>query len=238
MTDKKLTLVQHLEELRIRLIKSIVFIIVCSVFVYTYIEDILLFLTKPIGRLVFISPQEAFMANLKIALWGGLFLASPFVIYQVWGFVSTGLRDSERKNIFIFGCFSFVLFVLGCLFGCLVIVPVGIKFLMSSAPGFITPMITLDNYISFLGTLTFVFGLVFQLPLIIMFLTKIGLVSPKLLSRRWREAVVIIFIAAAVLTPPDVFSQLLMAGPLVILYIIGVFLSKLVKPNKKITLLS
>jgi sec-independent protein translocase protein TatC len=238
MADKKLTLVQHLEELRIRLIKSVVFIFVCSVFVYSHIEDILLFLAKPIGKLVFISPQEAFMANLKIALWGGLFTASPFVVYQIWQFVGIGLRDNERRNVAIFGCFSFILFVLGCLFGCLVIVPIGIKFLMGSASGFITPMITIDNYISFLGTLTFVFGLVFQLPLIIMFLTRMGLVSPKFLARRWREAIVIIFIAAAILTPPDVVSQVLMAAPLIVLYVLGVILSKLVKPVKKIDLLS
>jgi sec-independent protein translocase protein TatC len=234
MTDKKLTLVQHLEELRIRLIKSIVVIVVSSLFIYSRVEDILLFLAKPVGKLVFISPQEAFIVNLKLALWVGLFFASPFVIYQIWQFIFIGLRDRERKNAFVFGCFSFILFVLGCLFGCFALVPIGIKFLMGCAPGFITPMISVDNYISFLGALSFVFGLVFQLPLIIMFLVRMGLVSPNLLTRRWREAVVIIFIVAAILTPPDVFSQLLMAGPLVILYVLGVILSRLVKPRKKI----
>ena len=238
MADKKLTLVQHLEELRIRLIKSVVFIFVCSVFVYSYIEDILSFLAKPVGKLIFISPQEAFVVNLKVALWLGLFFSSPFVIYQVWQFISAGLKEGERKYAAIFGCFSFILFVAGCLFGCFVIVPIGIKFLMGSAPGFITPMITLDNYVSFLGTLSLVFGIIFQLPLVIMFLTKIGLISPSFLSRRWREAIVVIFIAAAILTPPDVFTQILMAVPLLILYGLGVALARLVRPVKKVDWIS
>ncbi|MDD5617810.1 MAG: twin-arginine translocase subunit TatC [Candidatus Omnitrophica bacterium] len=238
MADKKLTLVQHLEELRTRLLKSIIFIIACSVFTYTYINEILLFLSKPIGKLIFIAPQEAFVANLQIAFFGGLFFASPFVLCQVWQFVSAGLRQEERKYALIFGLFSFILFIAGCLFGFFVIVPIGIKFLMGYTPDFITPMITLSNYISFLGVLSIVFGLAFQLPLILAFLAKIGLVNPDFLSRKRREAIVVIFIVAAILTPPDVFTQIMMAVPLVILYESGIILSRLIKPKKRIGLLS
>jgi len=109
---------------------------------------------------------------------------------------------------------------------------------MGSAPGFITPMITVSNYISFLGVLTFLFGLVFQLPLAIVFLARIGVVDPKSLSARRREVVVIIFIVAAILTPPDVFTQIFMAAPLIVLYELGIFLSKFVKSDRKMELLS
>lgn len=238
MPDKRLTFIKHLEELRLRIIKSIAFVVICSVFIYARIDEILLFLARPIGKLVFIAPQEAFVANLSIAFFGGLFFASPFVVYQVWQFISLGLREGERKYVLIFGCFSFVLFIVGCLFGYFIIIPIGIKFLMGSAPDFITPMITISNYISFLGILTFLFGLVFQLPLAIVFLARIGVVNPSSLSAKRKEVIVIIFIVAAILTPPDVFTQVFMAVPLIILYELGILLSRLVKSDRKMELLS
>ena len=228
MVDKELTLVEHLGELKGRVIKSVIFIIICSFFVYNYIDYILPVLTKPVGRLVFIAPQEAFITYVKIAFFGGLFLSSPFVLYQVWKFISCGLKPNERKYTSIFGPFSFLLFVLGSTFGYFVIVPIGIKFLLGFATELITPMIAVNRYISFIGTLTLAFGLVFQLPLISIFLTKIGIVTPLFLSRKRRHAIVFIFILAAIFTPPDIITQSLMAIPLLVLYEIGIIFSKLV----------
>ena len=226
MTDKKLTLVDHIEELRSRIIKSIIFIITCSVFVYNFIDEFLPILAKPVGKLVFIAPQEAFVTNIQIAFIGGLFLSSPFVLYQLWRFIAVGLKSDEKKYVLIFGPLSFVFFLVGCAFGYFIIVPIGMRFLLSFSSDFITPMITISKYISFLGLLTLVFGLVFQLPLVILFLTKIGIVDSKFLSKRRREAIVIIFIAASILTPPDVITQVLMALPLIVLYELGVIFSK------------
>lgn len=224
--DRRLTLVEHLEELKIRVIKSIIFIIICSFFVYNYVNSILPVLTRPVGKLVFIAPQEAFITHIKIAFFGGLFLSSPFLLYQVWRFVSEGLKPNERKYALIFGPLSFLFFILGAAFGYLVIIPVGIKFLLSFGTDFITPMLTISRYISFIGTLTFTFGVVFELPLISLFLTKIGIVTPQFLSSRRKQAIVFIFILAAIFTPPDVITQCLMALPLLILYEIGIIFSK------------
>lgn len=228
MADKRLSVVEHLQELKGRVIKSLIFIIICSFFVYHYIDYILPVLIKPVGRLIFIAPQEAFITYIKIAFFGGLFLSSPFVLYQLWRFIACGLKPNERKYTLVFGPFSFLFFVLGVVFGYFVIVPIAMKFLLGFAKEFITPMITVNKYISFVGILTFTFGLVFQLPLISIFLTKIGIVTPLFLSGKRRQAIVFIFILAAIFTPPDVITQSLMAIPLLILYEIGIIFSKLV----------
>ncbi|MFH1621894.1 MAG: twin-arginine translocase subunit TatC [Candidatus Omnitrophota bacterium] len=228
MSDKKLTLVQHLDELRARIIKSLIFIIILSCILYNFTDKILIILVKPIGKLVFLAPTEAFVAHIKIAFFGGLFLSSPFIIYQIWQFISEGLKLDERKYVLMFGPLSFIFFILGSAFGYFVIIPMGIKFLLGFATDFVTPMITLNNYISFVTMITIAFGVVFQLPLISLFLTKIGIVTPKFLSNKRKHAIVIIFILAAALTPPDVITQCLMAVPLLVLYEIGIMFSKFV----------
>ena len=224
--DERLSLVEHLEELRARVIKSVVFIIIASCALYNFIDDILPAIVRPAGKLVFIAPAEAFIVNIKIAFLGGLFLSSPFVLCQIWQFVSAGLKKSERKHVFIFGILSFIFFIIGSLFGYIVIVPIGMKFLLNFATDLVTPMISVNKYISFVGSLTFAFSIVFQLPLIMLFLTKIGMVTPIFLVKKRRYAIVAMFVAAAILTPPDVITQCLMAGPLLVLYEIGIMFSK------------
>lgn len=223
--DKKLTLIEHLDELRGRIIKSVIFIIICSCLLYNFINVFLPILMKPVGKLVFIAPTEALIVNMKIAFLGGVFLSSPFVIYQIWQFVSAGLKETEKKYILIFGPMSFILFILGSSFGYFVIIPIGMKFLLGFATDFVAPMISISRYISFVGTLTFAFSMIFQLPLILLFLTKIGIVTPALTGKR-KHAIVLMFILGAVLTPPDIITQCLMAGPLLVLYEIGIIFSK------------
>ncbi|MCQ9207809.1 MAG: twin-arginine translocase subunit TatC [Omnitrophica bacterium] len=227
MVDKRLTLIQHLDEFRSRILQSVIAIIVAACFVYNFVDKIYGNLVKPVGHLVFIAPQEAFATRIKLAFFGGLFLALPFILYQIWRFISVGLKPSERKYTLLFGPLSLVFFVLGAVFGYLIIVPIGIKFLLGFATQELKPMISISKYISFVGMLTLAFGLVFELPLVSLFLTKIGVVTPQFLSAKRKQAVVIIFIAAAILTPPDVITQSLMAVPLLILYEIGIILSKI-----------
>ncbi|MFC1708629.1 twin-arginine translocase subunit TatC [Candidatus Omnitrophota bacterium] len=226
MPDKKLSLVDHLEELRTRVIKSLIFIAVITCLVYNFANKILFILVQPVGKLVFIAPAEAFITHIKISILGGLFLSSPFVLCQIWQFVASGLELNEKKYVVIFWPLSFVFFVTGSIFCYLVIIPIGIKFLLGFATDFITPMITIDRYISFIGMLIFSFGLIFQLPLISLFLTKIGVVTPRFLSDKRKHAIVIIFILASALTPPDVVTQCLMAVPLILLYEVGIIFSK------------
>lgn len=226
MMDKKLTLIKHLEELRNRVIKSVVSVIIASCLLYSFVNIILPNLVKPVGKLVFIAPQEAFIARIKIAFFGGLFLSSPFILYQIWRFVSLALKPNERKYILIFGPLSLIFFFMGAFFGYFIIVPIGMRFLLGFATDFITPMITISRYISFVGILTLSFGVIFELPLISLFLTKIGLVTPEFLSGKRKHAVVLVFIVAAILTPPDIITQGLMALPLLVLYEIGIVFSK------------
>ncbi|MBC8473651.1 MAG: twin-arginine translocase subunit TatC [Candidatus Omnitrophica bacterium] len=224
--DERLTLVEHLDEVRARLLKSVVFVIIVSCVLYSIIGALMPILIRPVKRLVFIAPQEAFVVNIKIAFLGGIFFSSPYLLYQVWQFVSVALEKKERKHVFVFGLLSFVLFLLGCSFGYFVILPIAMKFLLGFATDAISPMITVSKYVSFVGTIVFAFSFVFQLPLIMLFLTKIGMVTPVFLSKKRRHAIVGMFVAAAILTPPDVITQCLMAGPLLVLYEIGIMFSK------------
>ncbi len=228
MADKRLALTGHLEELRSRIIKSVIFMFIISCVVYGFVDRILPDLVRPVGRLVFIAPQEAFIANIKIAFLGGLFLSSPLVLYQAWKFTSVGLMPNERRYILIFGPLSFAFFILGAGFGYFIILPIGIRFLLGFATDSIIPMITISSYISFIGGITLAFGLVFQLPLVCVFLTKIGMLTPRFLAEKRRHAVVLIAILAAFLTPPDVITQVLMAVPLLILYELGIIFSRIV----------
>lgn len=227
MADENLTLLQHLHELRSKLIRSVIFIIAASCLSYGFVGTILPYLVKPVGRLVFIAPQEAFISNIKIAVFSGILLSSPFVLWEIWLFIRSALKEKEKKYILIFGPLSFIFFILGAAFGYFVIVPIGIKFLLNFATEVVRPMITISRYISFVGLLTFAFGIIFELPLVTLFLTKLGIVTPKVLSSKRKEAIVGIFILAAVLTPPDMITQILMALPLICLYEIGIIFSKL-----------
>ena len=233
MKDEKLTFIEHLEELRAGIIKSVVFIVILSIAIYSFKDKVLFFLMQPIDRaLIFISPQEAFITNIKIALFGGLFLSSPFILYQIWAFISKGLGKNERIYVAIFAPVSFIFFLLGTAFGYFIIVPIGMRFLLSFATDFVVPMITVSKYISFVAVLTFLFGVVFELPLLMLFLAKIGIVTPDFLRKRRRHAIVIIFIIAAILTPPDIVTQCLMAGPLIVLYELGILFSLQGKKKK------
>lgn len=232
MNEQKLTLTEHLTELRGRLIKSVIFIIVCSFVLYCYIDKMMGYFLKPVGELVFIAPQEAFISYIKLAVFGGLLLSSPFVIFQIWRFASSGLKAHERKYTLIFGPLSFVFFIIGAAFGYIIIVPIGMKFLLAFGTELIKPMISISKYISFVSMLSLAFGVVFQLPLVSLFLTKIGVVTPVFLSSKRKQAIVCMFIAAAMLTPPDVVTQSLMAAPLIILYEIGIIFSKMAYRRK------
>ena len=223
---KKLSFIEHLEELRTRVLKSFLFIIIFSVFSYLVTDTVLGFIVRPIGNLVFIAPQEAFISKIKLALLIALYLSSPFIFYQIWQFLSAGLEGKERRFVFLFGFSSFIIFFLGSFFGYFIIAPVGIKFLLGFGSDFVIPMISVGKYISFVGLLTLTFGIIFQLPIIIFFLSKVGILDSQVLSRNRKYAVVIVFIIGAVVTPPDVITQCLIALPLLVLYEVSILLSK------------
>jgi len=223
--DRSVSFFSHLEELRKRLIFCVITIIITSVVAYNQTTNILKHLSQPLGNLYFLSPVEAFIARMKITLFCGLYLALPIIFYQIWRFVETGLHNKERRSISLLVVFSFLLFTLGGAFAYFVMLPIGLKFLLSCGTATLQPIISVEKYITFVVGLVLSFGLVFQLPIIIFFLAQIGIVSPGFLFKQQKYAILIIFIVAAILTPPDVFSQCLMAIPLLILYEFSILIS-------------
>ncbi len=217
----------HLDELRGRLLKIIITVVLMSIIVYRFIDKILVFIIKPVGQLVFTSPADAFLARITLVFFVGLFLSFPVTLYQIWKFVAVGLKQTEIKYVYFFGPCSFFLFVLGGLFAYFITIPISIRFLLSFSSDFIVPMITIKSYISFIGTMILAFGVVFELPLVLMFLTKIGIATPDFLAQKRRYAVVLILIVSAIITPPDIITQLIMAGPLIVLYEVGILVSRI-----------
>lgn len=228
MSETSPTFMEHLDELRGRVVKSILCVIASMLVLCNFSDAIIAVMARPVGKLIFLAPQEAFVANLKVAFWGALFVSSPVVIYQIWQFVAAGLEQKEKRYAYIFAPISFGLFFTGMAFAYLIIIPVGLKVLLSFGNDTITPMIGVSQYVSFVSGLTLVFGFVYQVPLILMFLTRVGITTPDTFSKNRRLAIVLIFIISATLTPPDVVSQISMAIPLYGLFELGIFFSKLV----------
>jgi sec-independent protein translocase protein TatC len=230
--DEPISLLEHLGELRRRLIYSAVAVVLCAAGTYPFVTTVLIHLTQPVEQLVFISPVEAFWARVKLTFFLGIFVSLPFVLYQIWQFVQRGLLAREKRFVLPITCLSFALFCLGGSFGYLVIFPIGMRFLLSYGTETLVPMISVSRYLSFLFCVIFSFGLIFELPLAIGFLAKIGILKSQTLREKRKFAVLGIFAVAAILTPPDVFTQLLMAGPLLVLYEISIYVARLVESRR------
>lgn len=229
MQDKKMSLIGHMDELRRRLIISILTVLACSLFSYFYSDKILAILKKPFPHsLVFISPQEPFIITLKIAIFAGIIFALPMIIYQVWRFVSSGLKEKEKRYLFVYVPFSLLLFLSGASFAYFLVIPIGLRFLLSFGGGSLEPMISISKYLSFITLMTLAFGIVFELPVVFLILARMGIVSPQFLAKKRKVFIVAIFILAAILTPPDAFTQILLAVPLLILYEVSILLTKIV----------
>ena len=224
---QRLSFFHHLDELRSRVLKALAVYVICVLAIFQRMDVLLDLVMKPVGRVIFTSPEEAFCAQVNLALLAGFVLALPFTLYQIWQFVSLGLKEREKKYIKIFGPFSFICFATGVMFAYFVMIPMSLKFLLNFSSEFFVPMITVDHYISFIGTWILACGIVFELPLVLAFLAKIGIATPEFLRQQRRYAIVAILIVSAIITPPDVMSQLLMSAPLILLYEIGIWVTQL-----------
>jgi len=230
---KEMPFLAHLEELRWRIIKSLVSILVFSVMAYVFSDKILDFLTKSIDNIYFTAPTEAFAVRIKISLIVGLILSFPVVFYQLWQFVVPGLMDKEVKTVIPAVIFATFFFISGAVFCFYLVLPVGIKFLLSFQTDKLKPWLSVKDYVSFVSWMILAFGVVFQLPIVSYFLGKVGIITHHTLSKGRKYAIVIILILAAALTPsPDVFSQLLLAVPLYFLYEVSIILVKVTNKNK------
>ena len=235
MEDKTLTITEHLSDLRRRIIFILISVAVTSAGAYYFIDEILNFVTQAGGieDFVFISPTEAFFVIIKLSLLTGLMGAMPFIFYQVWKYIGVALKKNERKYLIYFGPLSYLLFLIGAAFAFKGVLPLGIKFLLSFSKQNITPLITLNAYVSFLGKMITAFGLMFELPVVILFLSKIGVVTPKTLKKGRKYAIVVIFVLAAFLTPPDVISQIMLAVPVLAMYEISIWICIVVTKKRE-----
>lgn len=233
--DKPLSVMEHLEELRNRILFSLFLVLLCTGLAYSFVTKIMNFLVKSIGTLYFMSPTEAFWVQVKLAMFVGLYCALPFIFYQIWKFVELGLKQNERRYVLPLSIASFILFTLGGAFCYLFVIPVAVRFLLSYGSSTLLPMISVSKYLSFIGCLVFAFGITFQLPLVLMFLARMGIVNCKSLRKFRRFAVLGSFIVGAALTPtPDMVNQTLLALPIIVLYEISIWLIKIFEKKKEV----
>ncbi len=237
--SEKMPFLAHLEELRSRLVRSAIAVGVGFLAAYAFKEQLYNYLAMPLkavmppgAKLIYTAPAEAFFTYLKVAFLAGVIAASPVIFYQLWRFIAPGLYKRERKAVWPFVAISSVLFIVGAVFCYMVVFPYAFTFFMSFASDDIVPMLSLKQYLSFSATLLFAFGAVFEMPLVLVFLGRLGVVSSRALRKQRKFAILIIFCAAAFFTPPDVISQLAMAGPLLVLYEISIWLVRATEKKK------
>ena len=227
--EEKIPFTSHLEELRSRIIVSFIAIGIGFVLAFSVKEWLFELLIAPLisamrpgEKLIFTSLPEAFFVYLKVAFLSGTFLAIPVILYQFWMFIAPGLYSRERRYLAPIMVLSIFFFIAGALFGYFVVFPIGFKFFLSFATDNIQPLLTMKEFLSFATLFLLAFGLMFELPLVMIFLVKLGIISIDFLTKNRKYAILIIFIIAAILTPPDVISQTLMAIPMMALYEIGI----------------
>ncbi|SIO29764.1 sec-independent protein translocase protein TatC [Halodesulfovibrio marinisediminis DSM 17456] len=232
--EESMTLLQHLDELRVRLKRISFAVIIGCLACYSFAEKLFDYLVMPMVKVmpdqssfIYTAPHEAFVTYLKVAALAGFFAASPYIFYQIWAFIAPGLYEEERKYIIPIAFFSAACFIGGGAFAYFIVFPFAFEFFMSFNTGNIQAMLKLNEYLSFSMKLIFAFGLVFEMPLFALFLSRLGIVTATMMRKARKFAILFSFILAALLTPPDVVSQLLMAGPLMILYEISIVIAAL-----------
>jgi len=234
MTDQQLPLMTHLEELRKRLVISAVAWLVAFLACYSYAELLFKYIAGPVRRalpegskLVFITATEPFFTYLKIGAIAGLLIALPVILWQLWAFIAPGLYRNEKKLVIPFVFASCLCFGLGAYFGFFFVFPNICTFLIQFGDqADVAAMLSMGSYLSLSSKLLLAFGLVFELPIIIFFLARMGLVDHHWLRRNRKYALVLAFVVGAVLTPPDVFSQTALAIPFIILYEVGIWVAR------------
>ncbi len=232
----------HIAELRSRLIKIVVIYFIFFVIAFVFWRHIFAWMSEPLlqalklekhGEIIFTGLAEPFFTAVKISLFAGFFFSLPFILYQIWAFVAPGLYENEKKLILPFVFWGTIMFVLGAAFAYYVVFPIGFKVLITFGGSQFTAMPKMSEYVSFFGKLMLGFGIAFEMPVVTYFLAKLGLITDRTLIDFSRYAIVVIFILAAVLTPPDLFSQLAMSVPLLVLYGVSIIIAKVVNPEKE-----
>lgn len=236
MENQEFTLSEHLLELRMRLIKMVVVMTLAMGICFYYVEEIVRLLVQPANALdfIYISPPELFLTYIKITVVLGITLSMPFLLLQVWLFVKPGLKKKEKLYVFLSMVMGLVFFLIGVIFAYRCILPLSLKFFVGMSLDKIEPLFSFSNYIAFISSLLASFGIVFELPMVISLLTVLNLINPKQLKAYRKYVVLLIFIVAAFLTPPDIISQILMGLPMLLLFEISLVISEVIYRKKRI----
>lgn len=230
----------HLVELRKRLGISIAMLFVAFFVCFNYWEPILAWMITPLeavlpknSHVIFTKLQEPFFTALKVSFFAAFIFSLPVIFWQFWLFIAPGLYDNEKKLVVPFVIFATVMFLMGSSFCYYVVIPIGFDFLVNFGSQLFMALPSIGEYVSFFTKLLFGFGLAFELPVVTFFFAKLGFVDDKSLIGFFRYAIIIIFVVSALLTPPDILTQFLMAGPLVILYGVSILVARAVNPASK-----
>lgn len=231
----------HIADLRKRLVISSAFLVVAFFACFFVYDVILKFMMVPIeavlpdgSKMVAIEVQETFFTALKVSFFSAFLLSLPVIFWQFWLFMSPGLYENEKKLVLPFVLSATFMFLLGGAFAYYVVVPYGFEFLVTFGSQVVAVMPSIGKYVSFFTKLVFGFGIAFELPVITFFLASIGLVNDQMLKDFFKYAIILIFVLAALLTPPDVITQFLMAGPLILLYGVSIYIAKIFNPADKV----
>ncbi len=236
LKEKQASFIDHLEELRKRILISIGFVLVFSVICFFFSRKILHFIIDwtNIETAYFFSPTEAFLVNIKVAIFAGIFVAFPFILYQIWAFIGPGLTRKEQQVSLPFLMSGTILFLVGFAFAYFILIPLGLKFFFSFGTESIRPIININKILEFIFWCAIGSGFLFQLPLIIFFLIKLGIVDAQTITRHRAEFIVGVLVIAAIITPTgDMFTLLLIAIPLILLIEIGILLAKITSGKKQ-----
>jgi sec-independent protein translocase protein TatC len=239
--EARMSIVEHLSELRVRLLRAAIAIAVGFIVAYAVDEQIFALLTWPIrevshGKVLLIGTGvgEAFFTKIKVALIAGLFIASPAVFYEIWKFIAPGLYQNERRMARPFVIFATLFFIAGGYFCWAVVFKIGYAFFLSQYASIdITPTIRISEYLEFSTKLLLAFGITFEMPIFAFFLTQLGIIDYKMMVHYLRYAILAIFIVAAALTPPDMISQFLLAIPLLLLYGLSIGVAYVFRSREK-----
>jgi len=251
MKETKMPLTAHLADLRKRIFISLIAILIGFIATFSYSEELFRFLTFPLRyqvllsisspfvqlvekniknnpTLVFLAPAEAFWMHMKVSLIAAVVLSLPVIFLQLWKFISPGLQHKEKKYVIPFVIITTAFFLIGAAYCYFLVLPFAMGFLLTYKTESMVPMLSVEKYVDFCLKFILAFGAIFELPIVIVFFTRMGFVSPKTLAKHRKYAILLAFVAAAILTPtPDVFNQTLMAVPIIVLYEIGILVSRI-----------
>lgn len=236
MTEKKLSFIDHLEELRKRILYLIACVGIFSIIGFIFSKNALNIIIQKaqLQSAYFFSPIEAFTSQIKVAIFLGIIISFPFILYQTWAFIGPGLTRKERSVSISYLASGMILFIIGNLFGYFILIPYGLRFLLSFGTEYLQPLMNVSKYLNFIIWSLLGSGFLFQLPLLLFFLMKLGIIDVDTVTKHRAEAIVVILILCAIITPTgDFFTLLLISVPLLLLFELSIFAARITQKQKK-----